>query len=125
MKTKKNRQIRFTNQKMAIWEYLKGVKTHPSAEDVYNEVKKILPRITLATVYRNLKSMAQEGIVQEISDKILRYDGDTSLHAHFICEKCDKIYDIFGKCGLIKPTSIKVGKIKKHQIYFYGKCKNC
>lgn len=110
---------------MAIWEYLKSVKTHPPAEEVYNQVKKTLPRITLATVYRNLKEMAQQGIIQEIPDKILRYDGDTSIHAHFICEQCDKIFDIFGKCGLAKPAATKVGKIKKHQIYFYGICKKC
>jgi Fe2+ or Zn2+ uptake regulation protein len=120
-----NKQIRFTNQKMAIWEYLKSVKTHPPAEEIYNQVRKALPRITLATVYRNLKEMSQQGIIQEIPDKVLRYDGDISLHAHFICEECGKIYDVFGKCGLIKPASSKVGKIKKHQIYFYGICKKC
>lgn len=121
----KNKQIRFTNQKMAIWEYLKSVKTHPSVEDVFQQVKKTLPRITLATVYRNLKEMSRQGIIQEIPDKISRYDGDISIHAHFICEKCNKIYDIFGKCALMKPISTKVGEIKKHQIFFYGICKKC
>jgi len=127
---KKNKQIRFTNQKIVVLDYLKKVKTHPPAEIIFQEVKKTLPRITLATVYRNLKELASEGLIQEIPAKANRYDGDISIHSHFICERCGKIYDIFGQCGLIEklkvpPLAKKVGKINKHQIYFYGYCKKC
>jgi Fur family peroxide stress response transcriptional regulator len=124
-KIKSEKKQRLTNQKLAILLYLKSVKSHPPVEIIYQEVKKALPRISMATVYRNLKDLAKQGLIQEISDKTTRYDGDISSHAHFICEKCDCIIDIFGRCSLIKPLKTKVGKIKKHQIYFYGLCKKC
>jgi Fe2+ or Zn2+ uptake regulation protein len=140
------KQKRLTNQKMAVLEYLKSVKIHPSAETVYAEVKKALPRITLATVYRNLKELSKEGLIQEIPAKASRYDGDISSHAHFICEKCGQIFDVFSQCSLIKPPKTppkagppraeKVGKpgsrkislpgtINKYQVYLYGNCNKC
>jgi len=64
-----NKQTRFTNQKMAIWEYLKSAKTHPPAEEIYNQVRKALPRITLATVYRNLKEMYSKGLFKKSPTK--------------------------------------------------------
>lgn len=106
-----------TNQNKFILDYLRGVKTHPSAEIIYSAVKKKLPQISRGTVYRNLKNLKEKGQVLEIPSEINRYDGDISPHAHFFCEKCDKIIDIFEK--------IKVGKINNYQIYFYGTCNNC
>ena len=127
---KSKKQQRFTSQKIAVLEYLKKVKNHPAAEIIFQEVKKTLPRITLATVYRNLNELAKEGWIQEIPAKASRFDGDISAHSHFICERCGNILDIFGQCRLIKklklpPLATKVGKINKQQIYFYGYCKKC
>ncbi len=127
---------RITNQKLVILKYLKSTKSHPSPEMVYQEVKKQLPRISLATVYRILKELKEKGEAQEIpSPGPLRYDGDTSSHAHFICEKCGQIFDVCGQCSLIKPPKTppkagpplaeKVGKINKYQIYLYGNCNKC
>ena len=121
----KKKVERITCQKKIILDYLKSVKTHPSAAVVYLAVKKKLPRISLGTVYRILNNLKTEGEIQEIPDEIKHYDGNTSLHAHFICEKCQRIYDVFDKCQILKPSRLKVGKIKSYQIYFYGKCKNC
>jgi Fe2+ or Zn2+ uptake regulation protein len=129
---------RTTSQKEIILEHLKSVETHPSAETVYLSVKKKLPRISKGTVYRILKGLKEKGEIQEIPGEISRYDGKTSSHAHFFCEKCQKIFDVFEKYIILKDkklnpirfalqlsNGVKVGKIKNYQIYFYGCCKNC
>ena len=120
---------RLTSQKKIILDYLKSVKTHPSAEKVYLAVKKKLPRISQGTVYRILNNLKGRDKAQVIPVKgIAHFDGDTSLHAHFICQKCDKIFDIFNicsKCNILEKKRLKVGKIKDYKIYFYGICKKC
>ena len=119
---------RQTYQKKIILEYLKSVCCHPSAETVYSEVKKKLPSISRATVYRVLKSLKEKKEIQEIPTQVSRYDGDTTSHAHFVCEKCNKIFDIFKicqECKILKRKKTKVGEIKSYQIHFYGICKKC
>lgn len=120
---------RITSQKKIILDYLKSVKTHPSGESVYLAVRKKLPRISRGTVYRILKNLKEKREIQEIPViGITHFDGDISSHAHFICQKCHKIFDIFGvckECNILKRKKTKVGRIKTYQIYFYGRCKNC
>lgn len=120
---------RTTSQKKMILGYLKSVKTHPSAEIVYGQVKKKLPQISRGTVYRILNNLKDKNEIQAITTKELTYfDGDISDHAHFICTNCNRIYDIFdecSKCGILKSKRTKVGKIKNYKIQFYGKCKKC
>ena len=120
---------RMTSQKKIILDYLKKVKTHPSAEAVYKEAKKSLPNISQGTVYRILNNLKEKNEVQIIASKGIAYfDGDISSHAHFICTKCDKIYDVFdecSKCGILDKKRVKVGKINHYKIHFYGICKQC
>lgn len=120
---------RETSQKTIITDYLKSVKTHPSADKVYSEVKKKLPHISKGTVYRILSNLKEKNEIQAILYKgIVFYDGDTSDHAHFICQECQKIFDVFELCkgcGVIKNKKLKAGDIKNYKIYFYGICKCC
>lgn len=120
---------RLTSQKQIILDYLKSVKTHPSTEKVYLAVKKKLPRISRGTVYRILDNFKEKGKAQIIPNKgIAHFDGDTSSHAHFICVKCNRIFDIFDvckECNIIKRKRTKVGKIISYQIHFHGLCKYC
>lgn len=120
---------RLTNQKKIILDYLKKVKCHPSAEKVYSSVRKKLPQISFGTVYRILDSFKRNGTILEIPCSCeSHYDGDISPHAHFICQKCKKIFDIFrlcGSCNVLKNKKITIGKINHYQIYFYGQCKKC
>ena len=117
---------RLTSQKRIISEHLKSVTNHPSAEIVYKEVKKRLPQISLGTVYRILASLEKKGEVVEITHDISHYDGNTSPHLHFICERCDRISDIFRKCDVIQCQKLQnVGQINSYKIILYGFCKKC
>jgi len=120
---------RLTSQKQVITDYLKSVKTHPSAEKVYSVVRKKLPRITRGTVYRILKSLEKKGKAQVIPVQgVAHFDFNTFPHAHFICQKCQKIFDVFDvckKCNIIRRKRTTVGKITDYQIYFHGFCNHC
>jgi len=120
---------RNTAQKSFIFEYLKSVKTHPTAEIVYEQVKKKLPTISQGTVYRILNNFKEKGQIQAIDTKDnVHFDADTSDHAHFICDKCNEVFDIMdecSKCGMLKKKKTKVGKINHYKINFYGRCKKC
>ena len=125
---KKEKKERITSQKKLILDYLKSVKCHPSAEKVYLEVRKKLPRISRGTVYRVLNNLKEKGEIQELPCEVSHYDGDISSHAHFICQRCNKIFDIFDickECDVLRRKKTKVGEIKNYQIHFYGICKNC
>jgi len=123
--TTNNIKERITSQKKIIFDYLKSVSTHPSARQVYSVVKKKLPQISLATVYRILENLEEKGEIQKILYKEIHYDGCLLGHAHFICEKCEHIFDIWEKIIIPQINAAKVGKIKKYQVCFYGICKKC
>lgn len=118
---------RLTIQKKTIIDYLKNTKSHPDGETVYLEIKKKIPTISQGTVYRILNQLEKKGEIQTITLDKIRFDGNISFHAHFICENCNKIYDVFLKEEDFKKIKqkIKVDKINKIKILIYGKCNYC
>jgi Fur family peroxide stress response transcriptional regulator len=84
-----------TPQRLAICKLLFSSKDHPSADQIYQEVKKQYPTISLATIYFTLDLLKDLGLLQELgfSDRSSRYDPNTSPHINVICPKCGKIYD--------------------------------
>jgi len=86
-------QLRMTNQREIILRELLKSKQHLTADELYDIVKKIMPRISLATVYRNLEILSEAGIVGklEISGRQKRFDYDPSDHDHIYCAVCHRI----------------------------------
>ncbi len=122
--------IKYTNQRVEILNYLKDNFTHPTVEQVYNAVKKKLTRISKATVYQNLKFLAENGLVQEVNIKgISRFEPNLEPHHHIICRNCGKIID-FDSEELI-DYSLKIAKklkqmnIESASTNFFGTCKEC
>lgn len=88
--------MRNTTQRSLVLEYVRSTKTHPDASEVYSNVKKRLPGISLSTVYRTLAYLRDKGEVIELRgpDGVGHYDGDVADHAHFSCVSCGKLWDI-------------------------------
>jgi Fur family transcriptional regulator, peroxide stress response regulator len=84
-----------TPQRLAICESVLTSKAHPSAEQVYEEVKENYPTLSLATVYQTLHLLTELGLLQELElgEKTSRYDPDTSPHVNVICRNCGAIED--------------------------------
>jgi len=121
---------RLTNQKKAILDYLRSTQGHPDAYEIYEEVKKKLPQISLATVYRNLDAMVKKGKIKAIRIKEDRfnYDGSGEKHHYFHCTKCDRIYNMPDNILLdfekINETEV-VELVEDYSIFLKGICKNC
>ena len=86
---------RLTRPRRLILDLVRGTDAHPSAAVVYREVRRHLPRVSLATVYRNLRMLAAEGLLSERAEAGgTRFDGNTDPHDHFTCVACGRIYDV-------------------------------
>jgi len=122
--------MRLTNQRQVILEELKKVKSHPTVNEMYDLVRKRLPRIGLGTVYRNLNLLAELGIIRKLGVGVenKRFDGDISPHYHIRCIKCNRVDDIFIKMdrGLEKSAASCCDyKILDHHVQFSGICSKC
>jgi Fur family peroxide stress response transcriptional regulator len=113
---------------MAILNYLEGNKKHPSAEEVYSNMKELYPSMSFATVYNTLQVLREKGGLQEltIDSTRRRYDPDARHHHHIICMKCKKISDLHADILLDLPDNEKKGyKVFGNHIEFYGLCPEC
>lgn len=120
--------LKLTPQRLAILEYLDGNKAHPSAEDIYDVVRKIYPMMSFATVYKTLETLKQKGSIQEltIDSERRRYDPDTTQHHHLICVKCKKVLDIHTDLPVHIPDEAKEQfEVTGNHIEFYGICSEC
>ena len=107
---------RNTIQKTMILKYVRSVRTHPSAEEVFNHVKKKIPNITLATVYRNLNTLAEKGIISRIEiNHEYHYDYITKDHIHLVCKNTGEIKDIEDN-EIIDSIKKILSKISKRKI---------
>jgi Fur family transcriptional regulator, ferric uptake regulator len=122
--------MRLTSQRQVILEELKKVKSHPTANEVYDMVRKRLPRIGLGTVYRNLDLLAARGIIKklEVGGEQKRFDGDISQHYHIRCVECNLVEDIFIERDTRlenEAASCCNYKILDHHVQFSGICSKC
>jgi len=123
--------MNFSRQRRKILETLKNNAVHPSAEYLYkkiNEDKK--ENIGLATVYRNLNKLSENGTIKKISglEDTVHYDHNTYIHYHFFCKKCRKIFDLPSNISpniVQKAEDITGFKIDTHEIVFHGECSDC
>ncbi len=89
-------QLRMTNQREMILRELKKSKAHLTADELYERVRKSMPRISLATVYRNLEILSEAGIIRklEISGRQKRFDYEVEDHDHIYCVVCHRIENL-------------------------------
>ena len=122
--------IRLTTQRQIILEELAKVKTHPTASELYDMVRKRLPRIGLGTVYRNLELMADSGMILkiEVGGTQKRFDATTDDHYHIRCSACGRVDDI--DVPVIRDLASQAAAttsyhILGHHIEFTGICSSC
>lgn len=121
---------RNTHQKEAILTMVRCTDSHPTADWIYDEVRKILPGISKGTVYRNLRILCDEEEISELktAGNLSRYEGNLAHHYHFRCENCGCVHD------LIEPVDAEMNgrieqqtgfKVFNHHLEFRGLCRNC
>ncbi len=119
----------YSRQREAILSVLSNTKSHPTADWIYKETRKIIPNISLGTVYRNLGELSRAGVILsiDVGDGKEHFDYDTSPHLHLTCKECGSIID--GKIGDDNPVA-SLGKdygfsVETPVFVVYGYCKNC
>jgi len=125
-----NRSLRMTHQREIILDELHRSKTHPTADELYERIKKKLPRISLATVYRNLEILSGAGAIKklEISGRQKRFDWDPHDHDHVYCTQCQRVDNIptpDAPVPYVAPTMEKGYRITGYRIEFFGLCPKC
>lgn len=121
--------INKSKQRDAILKVLMSTKSHPTAEWLHEEVKKEIPNISLATVYRNLGQLIDNGMaikVQGIFDKD-RYDGNANRHSHLVCSECGSVVDLDISESLDRDI-IRISTscyINDYSLTFHGLCPKC
>ena len=116
-------------QRIAIMDYLMTHRTHPAIDEIYLALCEEIPTLSKTTVYNTLKLFVEHGAAQmlTIDERNTCYDADIQLHAHFLCKKCGKIFDLPAsieqtKVSVMDEEGFKVEEI--HQ-YFKGYCPSC
>lgn len=131
----KNKGYKFTPQRRAIVDtIISSEGKHLTAEEIYDEVKKICPEIGLATVYRTILLLEQMGVIYrlDLNDGCSRYelahDDEHHRHHHLICNNCGKVIEV--QDDLLEDLESEIQKkynfeIKDHSVKFFGLCSEC
>lgn len=122
--------MRLTTQRQIILEELLKVSSHPTANEVYDMVRKRLPRIGLGTVYRNLELMAESGMILklEVGGTQKRFDATIKPHYHVRCTECGRVDDVDMPVQQeINESAAQAShyQILSHHIEFTGLCSDC
>ena len=121
---------RNTRQRQVVLDELRKLITHPTAAELYELSRRRLPRISLATVYRNLELLTQMGVIRRLErgGSEARFDGDLDQHHHVRCIRCGRVDDVHGV-----PADFAGGEFTSpsgygiigHQLEFAGICPAC
>jgi Fur family peroxide stress response transcriptional regulator len=125
----RNSGLKVTPQRMAVYRALIVSREHPSAENLFRQVRQELPNISLDTVNRTLLTLNQIGAAYTVegSGDAKRFDGNPDDHQHFKCVKCKKIVDIYDEnFGEIQTPAVLNGcSVLRKTVYFEGICDTC
>jgi Fur family ferric uptake transcriptional regulator len=123
-----------THQRKVILEEIKKVDSHPTADELYERVRKKLPKISMGTVYRNLDILTSIGLIKKLEPERpqMRFDGNTKEHYHISCMHCGRIQDapIEPLGNTLESLEKTLGNLTKHGIFghkleFFGLCSRC
>lgn len=126
----KRRGLSVTHQRLAVYQVLVASPDHPTAEQIFKRVRQRYPTISLATVYKTLDTLENEGLVSKITflPDAARYDANIEHHHHLVCIKCHRVDDL-PTASLrrlrIPEEAMKNYRILSFSVQFHGLCPNC
>ena len=126
----KEKKLKLTPQRLAVYKYLMSTSEHPSAEVIYKAIQEDFPTMSLATVYKALKTLVEVGLVQELNvgEGNFRYDGNADSHPHIQWVSCGRVDDLMNLSFDHLNSEVEKNsdyKVLSNQTYFYGLCKDC
>jgi Fur family peroxide stress response transcriptional regulator len=126
----REKKLKLTPQRIAVYKYLQSTKEHPSAEVIYKALQPTYPTMSLATIYKALKTLVEVELIIELNvgEGSFRYDGNMNKHPHIQCISCGKVDDIEGITFSTINEDVKQYtnyEVLASKIYFYGLCEKC
>lgn len=122
--------MKYSKQREAILSLLRSTDSHPSADWIYENLRKDFPNISLGTVYRNLALLTETGNIIKIQTTSNKehFDGCTDTHHHFVCSKCSRILDV--RVDGMENAKAEAAKklqadVNDYSLVFYGVCAKC
>ncbi|MGH9459594.1 MAG: Fur family transcriptional regulator [Vicinamibacteria bacterium] len=124
------RGLRLTRQRKVVFDAVSQADGHPAANEIYETARRVLPQISLGTVYRTLGVLRDAGVVQELHLKEAqgRYEERGDHHHHVVCTGCGRIEDLDATAfdGLTsRAQEATAFHIEDHRLEFYGLCPDC
>lgn len=123
------RKLRMTNQRQILLQELKKQEIHPTADELYEIVRKKMPRISLATVYRNLELLSEAGYIGklEIGGRQKRFDGRSERHNHICCSICHRVdnLEVEPEVDIWELSDRKGYEITGYRLEITGICPEC
>lgn len=123
--------MKYSRQREMIYEVIKENPIHPTADEVYSQLKVDHPELSLGTVYRNLNVLSNNGQLRRIPVPYgaERFDANTEEHLHMVCESCGHLEDVF----LEEPERVLemlrketgLSSLSRYSLLLYGECSEC
>ena len=119
--------IKASFQRIKIFEFLMNNNIHPTVDIIYSKLINQIPTLSKTTVYNTLKLFKNHGVIKSVSidDNEIRYDAIMSIHGHFKCQKCNKIYDFEYNNTDLKYSGLSNYQIKQTELNLKGICPKC
>ncbi len=123
--------LKVTPQRRAIFEALSCASGHPTADVIWEQVKEQMPSVSLRTVYQALNGLVELGEIQSVSvgTGASRFDPNNAEHDHFVCDSCDRIYDVISSrphvvSGYLGDAASDF-RVNTAEVIFRGQCSSC
>lgn len=122
-----DKNIKPSLQRIKILEYLRAHHNHPTADQIYLELRDEIPTLSKATIYNTLNLFLEAKLVRliNIEDNEMRYDSLLYNHGHFKCINCGRIYDFQLNSDVFEGMELERFQIMDKNVYYKGMCPDC
>ena len=126
-----NRGLRLTPQRDVLLRALSEASGHPTADDMVQRVRAVLPTVSHATVYRNLQELVREGLIRtlEVAGTAVQFEVNPDDHHHFVCRRCGRIWDVYLSRLDVRVnrrrTELAGFQVDHRDVQLHGVCARC
>jgi Fur family peroxide stress response transcriptional regulator len=124
----KNKGVPLTHQRLAVYRAILETDAHPSAETLFKVLHDRLPQLSLGTVYKNIETLRELGLIQEVNilHETARYDANLDPHHHLVCVRCKRVADLYDDSLVVTPPKETKGfSISEVRVQVNGLCPEC
>ncbi len=124
------RGLRLTPQRDVLLRVLSGTTGHPTADDLVHAVRRVLPSVSHATVYRNVQELVRAGLIGtlERAGAAVQFEVNPDNHHHFLCGTCGRVWDVYlddFEVHVSRGSALKGFRVERREVQLHGLCAEC